>query len=150
MKPTKSKLGNPIAAVAGVKVIEQASTALPFLIKLGALIGVAVVGYKMYTNRFVSLKESSNEPPANISMAQAKTRADSIAGSISTFSNDFKNVSNQLSGLNYNGFVRVYNAFGHQRGTLFAGDLNLIEWILNQFDSYQIKQLSFLLNGKFF
>ncbi len=151
MKPKQSKLGNPVAAVAGVKVIEQASSALPFLIKLGALITVAVVGYKMYTNRFVKLKENSNEPPANISLAQAKVRADSIAGSISTFSNDFENVSKQLSGLNYNGFIRVYNAFGHHRGTLFGGDLNLIEWLHNQFkDDFQIKQLSFLLNGRFF
>lgn len=150
MKPTKSKLGNPIAAVAGVKAIEQASTALPFLIKLGAVTALVVVGYRIYTNRFVNIKESSSEPPANISMAQAKTRADSIAGSISNFSNDFKNVSTQLTGLNYNGFVRVYNAFGHHRGTLLGGDLNLIEWLQNQFNSFQMKQLSFLLNGRFF
>lgn len=150
MTPKKSKLGNPIAAVAGVKAIEQASTALPFLIKLGAVTALVVVGYRIYTNRFVNIKESSSEPPANISLAQAKTRADSIAGSITTFGNDFRNVSTQLTGLNYNGFVRVYNAFGHHRGTLLGGDLNLIEWLQNQFDSFQMKQLSFLLNGRFF
>lgn len=151
MKPTKSKLGNPMAAIAGAKAIEQASTALPFLIKLGALIAVGVVGYKVYTNRFVKLKESNLEPPANISFAEAKTRADSIAGSKSYFSNDFQNVATQLSRLNYNSFIRIYNAFGHHKGTLLGGDLNLIEWLHNQFgnDSYKIKQLSFLLNGKF-
>lgn len=152
MTPTKSKLGNPIAAVAGVKAIEQASTALPFLIKLGAVTALVVVGYRIYTNRFVNLKESKSEPPANISLAQAKIRADSIAGSIGYISNDFTNVSKQLTGLNYNGFVRVYNAFGHHTGTLLGGDLNLIEWLQNQFgnDSFKMKQLSFLLNGRFF
>lgn len=120
------------------------------MIKLGAVTALVVVGYRIYTNRFVNIKESSSEPPANISLAQAKTRADSIAGSITTFGNDFRNVSTQLTGLNYNGFVRVYNAFGHHRGTLLGGDLNLIEWLQNQFDSFQMKQLSFLLNGRFF
>ncbi len=150
MKPTKSKLGNPVAAVAGAKAIEQASTALPFLIKLGALITVGVVGYKMYTNRFIKLKENSAYAPANVSYAQAKGKADSIGRSIGLISNDFQNVSKQLSGLNYNGFIRVYNEFGHQRGTLLGGDLNLIEWLQNQFNSYQMQQLSFLLGGAFF
>lgn len=150
MKPKQSKLGNPLAVVAGAKAIEQASTALPFLIKLGALIAVGVVGYKLYTNRFKSLKENNSYAPANVSYAQAKGKADSIYGSIALFSNDFDNVSKQLSGLNYNGFIRVYNEFGQKKGTLLGGDLNLIEWIENQFTSYQKQQLSFLLGGAFF
>ena len=149
MTPKKSKLGNPVVAAA---LVQQGATALPFLIKLVAVTTVVVVVYKTWTNRFVSLKESNNEPPSNISLAQAKIRADSIASSIGYISNDFTNVSKQLTGLNYNGFVRVYNAFGHHRGTLLGGELNLIEWLQNQFgnDSFKIKQLSFLLNGKFF
>ena len=149
MKPTKSKLGNPFIAAT---LVNEGASALPFLIKLTAITALVVVGYKTWTNRFVSLKESRNEPPSNISLAQAKVRADSIASSIGYISNDFTNVSKQLTGLNYNGFVRVYNAFGHHTGTLLGGDLNLIEWLQNQFgnDSFKIKQLSFLLNGKFF
>ena len=146
-KPTKSKLGNPFVAAT---VVQQSATALPFLIKLGAIITVAVVGYKMYTNRFKKFAENSALPPANVSLAQAKGKADSIGKSITLFSNDFDNVSKQLAGLNYNGFVRVYNAFGQQRGTYLAGDLNLIEWIENQFTAYQKQQLSFLLGGAFF
>jgi hypothetical protein len=149
MKTTKSKLGNPLVAA---EVVTQTATAIPFLIKLLAVTTVVVVVYKTWTNRFINLKESNNEPPSNISLAQAKVRADSIASSIGYISNDFANVSKQLTGLNYNGFVRVYNAFGHHRGTLLGGELNLIEWLQNQFgnDSFKIKQLSFLLNGKFF
>ena len=150
MKPTKSKLGNPAAAVAGVKVVEQASTAIPFLIKTFTLLGIGIWAYKTYTNRFVQLKENSSYAPANVSLAQAKGKADSIGKSIGLVSNDFDNVSKQLAGLNYNGFIRVYNAFGQQRGTLFGGELNLIEWIQNQFTSYQVQQLSFLLGGAFF
>jgi hypothetical protein len=146
MKPTKSKLGNPVVAA---EVISQTASVIPFLVKLGAIIAVTVVGYKMWTNRFVSLKENSSYPASNISLAEAKTRADSIIGSIGWVSNDFNAVSKQLSGLNYNGFIRVYNAFGHQRGTLLAGELNLVEWIKNQFTDYQIQQLSFLLGGAF-
>lgn len=147
MKPKQSKLGNPFVAAT---VVQQSATALPFLIKLGAILTVAVVGYKMYTNRFKALKENNSYAPANVSYAQAKGRADSIYGSIGLMSNDFDNVSKQLSGLNYNGFIRVYNEFGQHRGTLLGGDLNLIEWIENQFTSYQKQQLSFLLGGAFF
>lgn len=150
MKPKKSKLGNPMAAVAGVKVVEQASTTIPFLIKTFTLLGLGILGYKMYTNRFVKLKENSSYDSANVSLAQAKGKADSIGKSIGIISNDFENVSKQLAGLNYNGFIRVYNAFGQQRGTLLGGELNLIEWIQNQFSSYQVQQLSFLLGGAFF
>ena len=147
MKPIKSKLGNPLVAA---EVVSQTASVIPFLIKTATLITVAVVGYKMWNNRFVSLKENSSYAPANISLAQAKSKADSISGSIGWVSNDFDNVSKQLAGLNYNGFVRVYNAFGHHRGTLLAGELNLIEWIQNQYTDYQVQQLSFLLNGAFF
>jgi len=83
-------------------------------------------------------------------LAQAKAKADSIAGSITWTGNSFNNVADNLSGLNYNDFIRVYNAFGQQTGTLLGGDLNLIEWIQNQFSEYEVEQLSSLLNGAFF
>ncbi|MBB1193557.1 hypothetical protein DNC80_07725 [Flavobacterium sp. SOK18b] len=150
MNSKKSKLGNPVAAVAGVKVIEKSAEAIPFLIKLFTVIGVGYFGYRIYSNRFVKRKENTSYPQSNVSYAQAKSRADAIYGSIGMFTNDFENVARQLTGLNYNGFVRVYNAFGHKRGTLLAGDLNLEEWCFNQFTSYQIQQLSFLLGGAFF
>lgn len=147
MKPTKSKLGNPLVAAT---LVQQGATALPFVIKTLFITGIVVVGYKLYTNRFVSLKENNSYAPANVSYAQAKGKADSIYGSIGLLSNNFENVSKQLAGLNYNGFVRVYNAFGQHKGTLLGGDLNLIEWIQNQFNEYQKQQLSFLLGGAFF
>ncbi|SDZ90854.1 hypothetical protein SAMN05443667_101251 [Flavobacterium gillisiae] len=150
MKTKKSNLGNPLAVVAGAKVVEKSAEAIPFLIKLFTVLGVAYYAYSKYTNRFVKRKENSAYSAANLSYAQAKSRADAIYGSISTFSNDFENVSRQIAGLNYNGFVRVFNAFEHKKGTLFGGDLNLEEWCYNQFTNYQMQQLSFLLGGAFF
>lgn len=142
-------------ALAGVdstrlKVIEETASVIPFVLKTLFICGVGYVVYRSYTNRFKSLKENPNYPMANISLAQAKTRADAIANSIGWVSNDFDTVASNLSGLNYNGFVRLYNAFGTHRGTLFAGELNLVEWIRNQFDDEQIQELSFLTNGVFF
>lgn len=150
MKNQKSKLGNPVALVAGVKVVEKSAEAIPFLIKSIFVLTVGYFGYRAYTNRFTKKKENSTYAPSNVSYAQAKSRADAIYGSISTFSNDFDTVAKNIAGLNYNGFIRVYNAFKQKRGTLFGGDLNLEEWCSNQFSSYQMQQLSFLLGGAFF
>lgn len=129
---------------------EIAKQTIPFVVKTLFVLGVGYLIYRKYTNRFVKLKEKSNYPKSNVSDAQAKSRADSISGSISLFSNSFETVADNLAGLNYNGFVKVYNEFGHQSGTFFSGDLNLIEWLRNQFDDYEVEQLSFLLNGAFF
>ena len=150
MKKKVSKLGNPVAIVASAKVVEKSAEAIPFLIKLFAVCGLGYYVYTKYTDRFVKIKENSSYGAANVSYAQAKGKADAINGSIGIISNDFDTVYKQLAGLNYNGFVRVYNAFGHKKGTLLGGDLNLIEWLQNQFNAYQLQQLSFLLGGAFF
>lgn len=143
-----SKLANPFVVGA---VVQKSSEAIPFLIKFGAVLAVAVVGYRMYTNRFVKLKENSSYNDANVSYAQAIAKADSIDKSKGLFTTDFDNVANQITGLNYNGFIRVYNAFGQRTGTLVTGrDLNLIEWFSNQFSQHEVQQLSFLLGGAFF
>lgn len=131
-------------------VIEQTASVIPWLIKF-AVIGITgVVIYRIYTNRFEKFKENSKYPASNISDAQAETRADAIYASIGWFSNDFDNVKQQFVGLNYNAIVKVYNAFGKQTGTLLGGELNLFEWIQNQFDSEQIAQLRFITGGAFF
>lgn len=148
-------LGNPVLIAEATnrsEIVKQTTSVIPFLIKTVVILGVGYYLYNRYTNRFVALKEKTFNPPApaNVTLDQAKTRADAIASSIGWFSNDFNAVADALAGLNYNGFVRVYNAFGHQTGTLFGGDLNLIEWIKNQFSTYEVQQLSSLQNGIFF
>lgn len=145
---TKSKLGNPIDT--GSTIIEKSAETIPFLIKFAVFAGVGYFVYKTYTNRFVKRKENSSLPDSNITYAQAQARANAIYSSIGWISNDFENVSRNISGLNYNGFIRVYNAFGHKTGTLLGGDLDLEQWCANQFTADQMRQLSFLLNGAFF
>lgn len=132
------------------EIVKQTASIIPFLVKTAVVCGIGYYAYKKFTNRFIKLKENGKFPVSNVTDSQAKTRADAIASSIGWFTNSFDGVADSLQGLNYNGFVRVYNAFGHQTGTLFGGDLNLIEWIKNQFDDYEIAQLSSLQNGVFF
>lgn len=150
MTKKKSNLGNPAVVAAGAAVATKSAEAIPFLIKLFTVLGVTYYVYTKYTDRFVKRKENTSYPPANVSMAQAEARANAIYSSIGIVSNDFENVARQVSGLNYNGFIRVYNAFGHRKGTWLGGDLNLEEWCYNQFKRSQVLQLSFLLNGAFF
>lgn len=123
---------------------------VPFVLKTLFGLGVVYFVYTRYTNRFIKLKENSKYPKSNVTDAQAKSRAGAIGSSITLFGNSFDTVANNITGLNYNGFVKVYNAFGHQTGTFFSGDLDLIEWLRNQFSDYEVEQLSFLLNGAFF
>lgn len=144
----QSKLGNPLDTSSTI--IEKSAEVIPFLIKFAVFAGVGYWAYSSYTNRFIKRKENATYPDANVSFAQAQARANSVYSSIGLFSNDFANVSRQLSGLNYNGFIRVYNAFGHKTGTLLGGDLDIEQWCANQFTPYEVQQLSFLLGGAFF
>lgn len=123
-----------------------------WLVKLAVVGGIGYWAYGKFTNRFVALKTNKNYPIANVSDAQAKTRADAIASSEVTFDfgSEFETVSSNLAGLNYNGFIKVYNAFGKQRGTWLAGEMNLIEWLQDQFNKEHLAQLSSLLGGAFF
>lgn len=135
------------------EIIKQTASVIPFLIKTAVVGGLIWYAYSRFTNRFVKLPENPKYPKANISDSQAKTRADAIASSLAFFDwqgDEFSITSQNLAGLNYNGFVKVYNAFGKQKGHLFAGDLNLIEWINDQFTPYEVSQLSLLLGGAFF
>ncbi len=132
---------------------KELASVIPWLFKLLVMLGLGWWAYSRFTNRFISIKENSKYPNANVTDAQAKTRADAISSSLALFDytgNEFEVTSNSLAGLNYNGFVKVYNAFGKQTGHFGAGSLNLIEWIHDQFDTNEINQLSSLQNGIFF
>ncbi|WNM19278.1 hypothetical protein [Flavobacterium capsici] len=151
--PSKSKIGNPVLLAEAVnksEVNKQVASVLPFLIKFAVVGTAGYLIYRSWSNRFVKISENSNYPQANVSLAVAKSKADAIEGSMGWFTTDYNTVAAQLTGLNYNGFVRVYNAFGKRRGQLFGGQLNLIEWLQDQFRGEDLTKLSFLLNGAFF
>lgn len=143
----KKTLGNPVI---GTATATKAAEAIPFVVKLTAVGIFSFIVYRSWSNRFVKRTENPNYPQANVSFAQAEARANSIYSSIGWVSNDFDNVKQQIQGLNYNGYIRVYNAFGKRKGTLLAGELNLEEWLQNQFNQEELNELSFLLNGAFF
>lgn len=136
------------------KALDGAISVIPFMLKTVFI--VAVVGFAVwwatssFKNRFIKRKYRSDLPASNISDGEAQSRAAAISGSIGWFSSDFETVKSNIDGLNYNGFIKLYNAFGHHTGTLLGGELDLEEWIRNQFDQDQILELSFLLNGAFF
>lgn len=132
------------------KALDAAISVVPFVLKTVFIFGVGWLAIRMYKNRFTAMKYRSDLPVSNITDGQAKARASAIGGSINLFDNSFENVVNNIRGLNYNGFVKLYNAFGHQTGSLFSGELDLIEWVNNQFTDSQIQQLRFLMGGQFF
>lgn len=148
--PKGRGLGNP--AVAAV-VAQQTASVIPFIIKLAIVGGLGYWAYGKITGRFQPLKTNPNYPASNVSDAQAITRANAIKSSLATFDftgHEFETTQANLAGLNYNGFIKVYNAFGKQSGHFFSGNLNLIEWIHDQFNETEINKLSLLLGGAFF
>ena len=132
------------------ELVRQTVSVVPFLIKTAVVVGIVWFLVNKYKNRFVAKKLRSDLPASNISDGQAEAKASAIAGAIGWISNDFDTVADALADLNYNGFVKLYNAFGHHTGTLFGCQLDLIEYIQNQFTDYEVSQLSALLGGAFF
>lgn len=137
-----------------VKEVASKGTDLAVWLLKGAIIfGIGYYAYGKFTNRFISKKEVSNFPKANVSTDQAKSRADAIYNERSFFGigeQQFTVTAQNLAGLNYNGFIRVYNAFGHRPSYTFSGDMDLIAFLQDQFTSDHLTQLSTLLNGAFF
>jgi len=137
-----------------VKEVASKGTDLALWLVKGAVIfGIGYYLYGKYTNRFKAKSEVSNYPIANISLDQAKSRADAIYNARSFLGitdNQFNITAQNLSGLNYNGFIRVYNAFGHRTSYTFSGDMDLIGFLQDQFRADHLSQLSVLLNGAFF
>jgi hypothetical protein len=159
---TKKKLGNPaVAAIVnsdaaknaseGQKAVVQATASvIPFFLKTGFVLGVGYVIYNKWTNRFVPSKEVSYYPTANITTSQAKTKADAIYGAMKGYGNGFQIVAANIAGLNYNGWVRVYNAFGNRQGVIpFSSKMNLTEWFADQFNEEELAQLRFLVPNVF-
>ncbi len=160
-KPAPNKLipsggaglkGIPPNAEITKEVVSKGADFTVWLLKLAVVGVIGIVVYNKITNRFKKWNFVSNYPISNISQAEARSRVNSIIGSMSFFDgfgNEFETVSQSIADLNYNGFIMLYNEFGKQDGHLTSGKLTLIEWIYDQFDKDEIAQLSFLMNGNF-
>ena len=155
---TKKGLSNPAvlalaSSPAGQKAVSGAIDTTFKVVKIVAVAGVvAVAGYIAYTlykNRFISMATNSNYAPANITKGQAKAKAEALYQAMYGWGADIDTVLETLSGLNYNGYVEVFNAFGKRKAAT-GGEMTLTEWINNQFDnSYEKAQIQFILPGVF-
>lgn len=97
---------------------------------------------------FTKWNENKNYQPSNISTAQAKARADAIFSALYGVGANYSTVEHNLTGLNHNSFIRIYNEFGERRGATFVKK-NLIEWLQDQFNEDKLTQLRFLIKGFF-
>lgn len=158
MKKTTSKnkgrLGNPAAvaatAVAGKAASEVAVKTVPWLIKVAVIGGVIYVGYRIISGQFVKAKYNSNYNDANVSDAVAQAKAESIYQAMYGYGANVQVVAEQLFGLNYNGWIKVYNAFGkRQPWNVFADPLTLVEWFNDQFDTSEMSILRTALPNVF-
>lgn len=143
-------LKNPAAALVAVEAAKQTATVIPFLIKATVIGGLGYLAYNTFVKRFRAIDENRNLPPANISVGEAQTRANSIYSAMFGFGANFNTVAENLSGLNYNGWTRLYNAFGKRKGiNPISTSKDLVSWINNQFNNEQLAQLRFLLPNVF-
>lgn len=124
--------------------INAGVTVLKFLV-LGGL--VAVLYFKVFKG-FSKLQEDVRYKPSNVNVTEAKARAEAIYTALLGFGANYKTVENNLTGLNHNGFIRVYNEFGERRSATLV-KMNLVEWLQDQFKEDDIAKLRFLIKGFF-
>lgn len=149
-KSEKLGLGNPVAQ----KALDKSLDVLPWLIKTGVIVSLGALGvyllYRAITTRFEKKPYVSSYPVSNISDSEAETRANALFQAMLGPGNNLDAVADQIIGLNYNAFVKVYNAFGKRQGVLpFSKEMTLTEWILDEFDSTELSYLRGLMGGWF-
>lgn len=115
------------------------------VLKTGFFLTVGYFAYKKLYG-FSSLVENRKEKPSNISSGMAKNKAEAIFSAMYGLGNGFKAVKQNLIGVNYNGFVRIYNAFGTRRGVNpLSKKMTLIEWFIDQFSPSELIELRFII-----
>lgn len=143
-----NKLGNP--AVIALANSEAISKVLIFTVKALVVGGVGYFIYKKFINRFESYPENKSYPPANITDNQAEAKAETIYQAMKGLGNGFETVKQAIAGINYNAFVKIYNAFGSRIGANpFGSKMTLTEWFNDQFNSEELAQLNFLVPNVF-
>lgn len=114
--PRLASVGTVIAQSA----VKNNRTAVTTSINIGfILFGLALVGaggyafYRLYwKNRHRPLKHSDRLAASNVSPAEAKAKADAIYAATKGVGTNIKEVYKALTGVNYNGLIDIYNAFG--------------------------------------
>jgi hypothetical protein len=132
----------------GQKTIAK-STDLAFLVVKIALIGgLGFFAYYKIFMGFKKIQEDTRYKSSNISTSEAKARAEAIYTAMVGFGANYATVEKNLTGLNHNGFIRLYNEFGERRSSTLS-KMNLVEWLQDQFKEGDISKLRFLIQGFF-
>ena len=110
-----------------------------------------MVGWFAYSKIFKGFNkvtEDRNHASSNINDTEAKARAEAVYTAMLGFGANFQTVLKNLSKLNYNAFIKVYNAFGERRGATFT-KMNLVEWLQDQFNETEMTRLRLQIQGFF-
>ena len=149
----KQGLKNPAlvafaATPKGQEAIEKTTNLGITVLKAGLIAGVIVFAYHKIFKGFPAIKEDVNYKPSNISVTTAKARSEAIYTAVLGTAKNYNTVEKNLTGLNHNGFIRLYNEFGERRSALLT-KMNLVEWLQDQFNEDEIAKLRFLIKGFF-
>jgi len=152
-------LNNPIATatITSVATSKTTQNVLKWTLISGVVLVVGFTALYIYKHRFVKMLQNRNYDKPNISASEARLKADNLYNAMVGFG---ANYEKQLLGVNYNGFVLIYNAFGKRESSLqklnplnfgiVSKGMTLTEWLLDQFKSNnRLADLRALLPGKF-
>jgi hypothetical protein len=134
-------------AMANASKVQSKAIDLGFsILKIGLFALGGYLVYRKIVSAFQKRKEDNNYRPANVSLEMAKVRADNLFKAMYGVSNDFSAMLKNLSGVNYNGYTRIFNAFGERRGADLKKQ-NLTQWIYDQSNETELAQLKFITNN---
>lgn len=158
-KPKRLGLGNPAAVIAatsamnspaGQKAVDKGIDLVYLGLKIVVVGGLIYLAYRKISNRFEPLEEVSSYPVANITKHQAEARANALFQAMVGPGAKLPLVAQNISGLNYNAYIRVFNAFGHKSGSFpFSKNMTLTEWIIDQFNTADLSYLRGVMGGFF-
>lgn len=132
----------------GQKTIAKGTDLAFLLLKIGLIGAVALIAYYKIFKGFNKIQADTRYKPSNINTSQAKARAEAIYTALIGTGANYATVEKNLTGLNHNGFIVLYNEFGERRSALLT-KMNLVEWLQDQFNEDDIAKLRFLIQGFF-
>lgn len=118
------------------------------VLKIALIGGILTLAYFKIFKGFQQIQDDKRYKPSNINVTQAKARSEAIYTALLGFGANYSTVENNLTGLNHNGFIKVYNEFGERRSSTLV-KMNLVEWLQDQFNETEIAKLRFLIKGFF-
>ena len=154
----KNKLSGAASEVFAKVAAEDNRKAVSTTINIGfILFGTAVLGvagYAFYTlywkNRFKKMKYNPKAAPSNVPPAAALAKANALYASMRGAGTNEKEIYKTLAGVNYNGFIAIYNAFGKRSGALNfslgnSGDEDLISFLQGDLSEKDLSSLKNLM-----